>query len=81
MLILDEPTSQVDTESQTQVLDHIFKEARSSKTTVLMIAHKLESAVRHCDKILVMDQGSVKEYNTASNLLRESGDSPTSQFA
>ena len=65
MLILDEPTSQVDIESQTQVLDQIFKEARNSKTTVLMIAHKLESAVRHCNKILVMDQGSVKEYDTA----------------
>lgn len=44
-----------------------------------MIAHKLESAVRHCSKILVMDQGSVKEYDTAKNLL--SDDHTDSQFA
>jgi ABC-type multidrug transport system fused ATPase/permease subunit len=35
-----------------------------------MIAHKLETAVQYCDKILVMDQGSVAEYDTPANLLK-----------
>ena len=34
-----------------------------------MIAHKLETAVKYCDKILVMDNGSVKEFDTAKELL------------
>jgi len=34
-----------------------------------MIAHKLETAVRYSDKILVMDQGSVSEFDSAKNLL------------
>ena len=37
---------------------------------MLMIAHKLESAIEYSDKILVMDQGSVKEFDTAKNLLK-----------
>jgi ABC-type multidrug transport system fused ATPase/permease subunit len=35
-----------------------------------MIAHKLETAVRYSDRIIVMDQGSVKEFDTAKNLLK-----------
>ena len=34
-----------------------------------MIAHKLETAVEFCDKIIVMDKGAVVEYDTAKNLL------------
>ena len=34
-----------------------------------MIAHKLESAVRYSDKVLVMDQGTMKEFDTAEKLL------------
>ena len=35
-----------------------------------MIANKLETAVRYSDRIIVMDQGSVKEFDTAKNLLK-----------
>ena len=35
-----------------------------------MIAHKLETAVQYSDRILVMDQGSVAEYDTPNNLLQ-----------
>jgi ABC-type multidrug transport system fused ATPase/permease subunit len=35
-----------------------------------MIAHKLESAVRYCDKVLVMDKGSVSEFDTPARLLQ-----------
>jgi ABC-type multidrug transport system fused ATPase/permease subunit len=59
ILLLDEPTSQIDSKSQKQVLDSLFDETRKSNTSVLMIAHKLETAVRYSDRILVMDQGSV----------------------
>ena len=66
---MDEPTSQIDSKSQAQVLDSLFEQAKQSGTTVLMIAHKLETAVRYSDRILVLDQGSVKEFDTAKALL------------
>lgn len=34
-----------------------------------MIAHKLETAVRYCNRIMVMDKGAVAEFDTARNLL------------
>ena len=39
--------------------------------TVLMIAHRLETAVTYSDKILVMDQGSVAEFDHSYKLLVE----------
>ena len=69
LLLLDEPTSQIDSQSQKQVLKSIFDQARIRRTTVLMIAHKLESAVMYSDRVLVMDQGTVKEFDTAEKLL------------
>lgn len=69
MLLLDEPTSQIDSQSQKQVLKSIFDQARIRRTTVLMIAHKLESAVMYSDRVLVMDQGTVEEFDTAEKLL------------
>lgn len=69
ILLLDEPTSFVDHRSQKRVLQNLFSKAKSNKNTVLMIAHKLETAVAFSDKILVMDKGSVAEYEHPFKLL------------
>lgn len=69
MLLLDEPTSHIDPKSQTQVLDSLFKRCSKSGQTVLMVAHRLETAVTYCDKILVLDQGQLVEFNHTLDLL------------
>jgi len=51
------------------VLDNLFEMATENQITVIMIAHRLETAVTYSDKILVMDKGSVAEFDTAANLL------------
>ena len=45
--------------------------AADQKVTVIMIAHRLETAVTYSDQILVMDQGTVVEYDHSYNLLVE----------
>jgi ABC-type multidrug transport system fused ATPase/permease subunit len=37
--------------------------------TVLMVAHRLDTAVRYCEKIMVLDAGRVAEYSNALDLL------------
>ena len=73
MVLLDEPTSQIDNQSQQKVLSSLFKQAAEAHhaSTVMMIAHRLETAVTYSDRILVMDQGMAKEYDSSFKLLVE----------
>ena len=43
--------------------------AEMNNVTVLMIAHRLETAVNYSDRVLVMDKGTVAEFDHSYNLL------------
>jgi subfamily B ATP-binding cassette protein HlyB/CyaB len=68
ILIFDEATSALDYESEKIVQDHMQEICRGR--TVLVIAHRL-SAVRHADRIVVMERGEVAECGTHSELLAQ----------
>lgn len=62
VILLDEPTAQIDYQSQQRVLQSMYDMATVQNMTVMMIAHRLETAVTYSDKILVMDKGTVAEF-------------------
>jgi ATP-binding cassette subfamily B multidrug efflux pump len=70
ILILDEATSSVDTETEFRVRDALNRmvEGRTS----LIIAHRL-STVQRADKIIVMHKGQVREMGTHQELLAQRG--------
>jgi ATP-binding cassette subfamily B multidrug efflux pump len=70
ILILDEATSSVDTETEFRVRDALNRmvEGRTS----LVIAHRL-STVQRADKIIVMHKGQVREMGTHQQLLTQRG--------
>ena len=57
IILLDEPTSHIDGKSQEKVLKNLFRLAGERNKTVLMIAHRLETAVTFCEHIMVLDEG------------------------
>jgi ABC-type multidrug transport system fused ATPase/permease subunit len=70
ILILDEATSSLDSESEALIRDGLRK-LREGRTT-FVIAHRL-STIRSADMILVMDLGRIVERGSHQELLREGG--------
>jgi subfamily B ATP-binding cassette protein MsbA len=70
ILILDEATSQLDTESEKLVQEAINR--LMTNRTVFVIAHRL-STVEHADNIAVFQAGKVIETGTHAQLLEKSG--------
>jgi ATP-binding cassette subfamily B protein len=70
VLILDEATSSIDTESE-RLIQHAIDTLISGRTSIV-IAHRL-STIRKADRILVMDKGEVKEMGTHAELMTEGG--------
>jgi ABC-type multidrug transport system fused ATPase/permease subunit len=70
ILILDEPTSAIDSRTESVILDALDR-LMVGRTT-FMIAHRL-STVRHADLILAMDHGVVVEQGTHEELMRRGG--------
>lgn len=67
ILILDEATSSLDTESE-QVIQATLNEFKAQGKTMIVIAHRL-STIAHADTILVMKNGEVIERGSHSELL------------
>jgi ATP-binding cassette subfamily B protein len=70
ILILDEATSSIDTESE-QLIQRAIERMLKGRTSIV-IAHRL-STIRNADKILVMHKGRVREQGTHQELLELGG--------
>ncbi|RKZ00081.1 MAG: ABC transporter ATP-binding protein, partial [Ignavibacteriae bacterium] len=70
ILILDEATSNLDTESETFIQESL-KELMKGRTT-FVIAHRL-STIRQADQILVIENGEIEERGTHKELIDKKG--------
>ncbi|MCT4662883.1 MAG: ABC transporter ATP-binding protein/permease [Tissierellales bacterium] len=70
ILILDEATSNIDTETELLIQDATTKVMKGR--TTLVVAHRL-STIQHADQIIVLHHGKIKEIGTHQELLKQNG--------
>lgn len=64
VLILDEPTSQLDPIAASDFLNTVRKINQELGTTVILTEHRLEDVLHGADRVIVMDQGNVAAFDT-----------------
>ncbi|MHC3756886.1 ABC transporter ATP-binding protein [Streptococcus suis] len=70
ILILDEATSHIDTETE-EIIQHAMEVVKEGRTTFI-IAHRL-STIQNADQILVLDQGRIIERGRHEDLIEQGG--------
>ncbi|WP_246240732.1 ABC transporter ATP-binding protein [Anaerocolumna sedimenticola] len=70
ILVMDEATANIDTETE-QIIQDALEKLMEGRTTI-MVAHRL-STIQHADKILVMHKGQIRETGTHQELLNFGG--------
>jgi len=70
ILVLDEPTSQIDPRSAIDIISFVHRLNRESGVTVVMTEHRLENAAQHADRIVVIGDGHVLHNGRPSDVLQ-----------
>jgi ATP-binding cassette subfamily B protein len=69
-MILDEATANIDSETETIIQASLEK--MMALSTMIIVAHRL-STIQHSDRIIVMQQGVIKEMGKHQDLLKQQG--------
>lgn len=71
ILLLDEPTNHLDIAHQQQLLDTIRGQAVDKGLTVISVFHDINLASLYCDRLLLMDNGSVSKIGIPQEVVKE----------
>lgn len=69
LLFLDEPTSHLDIGHQIQILDLLRKLNRQNNITIVMVLHDLNLASEYCNKIVLLNEGSIYKKGSPTDVL------------
>ena len=70
ILVIDEPTSQLDPESTDSVFE-IITDMKKANKTIILVEHKVDLIAEHADEVLVIQDGELIRFNTAQKVLSD----------
>ena len=81
LLILDEPFANLDKVLRNELKEELIEILKERKISALIVTHDLEDAYSHCDKILVLNEGCVKQFSIASDIYFHPKDAWVAKFS
>lgn len=76
VMLMDEPFGAIDAITRTGLQDEILRLQRQLNKTILFVSHDVEEALRLADRLMIMENGQIIQYDTPFNVLTK----PASQF-
>lgn len=76
IILMDEPFSALDPITRTQLQEWLYSLQEELKKTIIFVTHDMDEALKLADKICIMKDGKIQQYDTAENLLRN----PANEF-
>ncbi len=74
VILMDEPFSAIDAINRESLQDEMLRLQRKVRKTILFVTHDVDEALRLADKIVVMREGRVVQYDTPFNILTRPAD-------
>ena len=68
VMILDEPTAGLDQEGRDEIYELVAKLHRENNMTVIVVSHSMEDMAKYADRLIVMNEGTVKYDGTPSEV-------------
>ncbi len=76
IILMDEPFRALDPITRTQLQEWLYSLQEELKKTIVFVTHDMDEALKLADKICIMKDGKVQQYDTVENLLRN----PANEF-
>ena len=71
VLVLDEPCAGLDPEGRELILSQVKNYQLTTGSTVVLVSHSMEDIANYADKVLVMENGKVYNYDTTEKVFRD----------
>ena len=76
IILMDEPFSALDPISRNQLQDELFNLQQEFKKTIVFVTHDMDEALKLADRICIMKDGNILQFDTPENILKK----PASKF-
>lgn len=71
IILMDEPFSALDPITRTSLQEQLFSLQDELKKTIIFVTHDMDEALKIADKICIMNDGRIAQYDTPENILRK----------
>lgn len=80
IILMDEPFSALDPITRSQLQDELVELQSQLKKTIVFVTHDMDEAIKIADKICIMYNGKILQFDTPENILKHPADGFVSEF-